>query len=201
MASEILDDLAGAACWRLTTDEAALDRALSAGPVTFYCGFDPTAPSLHFGNLVQLVTMRRLQEAGHHPIAVVGGATGLVGDPSGKSAERALNEREVVEAWVERIASQVSGPAAIRRRQPRADREQPGMDARAGHAHLPARHRQALQRVADAGQGVGQRAHGGRGDQLHRVQLPDPAGAGLPGAAIAATAPRCRPVGRTSGGT
>jgi tyrosyl-tRNA synthetase len=109
MASEILDDLRWRGLLALTTDEAALDRAISAGPVTFYCGFDPTAPSLHFGNLVQLVTMRRLQEAGHHPIAVVGGATGLVGDPSGKSAERALNEREVVEAWVERIASQVTG--------------------------------------------------------------------------------------------
>ncbi len=109
MASEILDDLRWRGLLALTTDEEALDRALSSGPVTFYCGFDPTAPSLHFGNLVQLVTMRRLQEAGHHPIAVVGGATGLVGDPSGKSAERALNEREVVEAWVERIASQVTG--------------------------------------------------------------------------------------------
>jgi tyrosyl-tRNA synthetase len=109
MASEILDDLRWRGLLALTTDEATLDRALSTGPVTFYCGFDPTAPSLHFGNLVQLVTMRRLQEAGHHPIAVVGGATGLVGDPSGKSAERALNEREVVEAWVERIASQVTG--------------------------------------------------------------------------------------------
>jgi tyrosyl-tRNA synthetase len=109
MASEILDDLRWRGLLALTTDEEALERALSSEPVTFYCGFDPTAPSLHFGNLVQLVTMRRLQEAGHHPIAVVGGATGLVGDPSGKSAERALNEREVVEAWVERIASQVSG--------------------------------------------------------------------------------------------
>ena len=109
MASEILDDLRWRGLVALTTDEAELDRALASGPLTFYCGFDPTAPSLHFGNLVQLVTMRRLQEAGHHPIAVVGGATGLVGDPSGKSAERALNERDVVEAWVERIKSQVSG--------------------------------------------------------------------------------------------
>ena len=109
MASEILDDLRWRGLLALTTDEEALDGALSSEPVTFYCGFDPTAPSLHFGNLVQLVTMRRLQEAGHRPIAVVGGATGLVGDPSGKSAERALNEREVVEAWVERITSQVTG--------------------------------------------------------------------------------------------
>ena len=109
MATEILDDLRWRGLLALTTDEVALDHALASGPLTFYCGFDPTAPSLHFGNLVQLVTMRRLQEAGHHPIAVVGGATGLVGDPSGKSAERALNERDVVEAWVERIKSQVSG--------------------------------------------------------------------------------------------
>jgi tyrosyl-tRNA synthetase len=75
--------------------------------VTFYCGFDPTHESLHFGNLVQLVTMRRLQIAGHDPIAVVGGATGLIGDPSGRSAERSLNEAEVVAEWVERIRVQV----------------------------------------------------------------------------------------------
>ena len=109
MASEILDDLRWRGLLALTTDETALDHALSSGTVTFYCGFDPTHSSLHFGNLVQLITMRRLQEAGHHPIAVVGGATGLVGDPSGKSAERALNERDVVEAWVGRITSQVTG--------------------------------------------------------------------------------------------
>ena len=109
MTAEILDELRWRGLLALSTDEPALRKALAAGPITFYCGFDPTAPSLHFGNLVQLVTMRRLQEAGHHPIAVVGGATGLVGDPSGKSAERALNERDVVEAWVERIKSQISG--------------------------------------------------------------------------------------------
>jgi tyrosyl-tRNA synthetase len=109
MTAEILDELRWRGLLALSTDEPALRKALAAGPITFYCGFDPTAPSLHFGNLVQLVTMRRLQEVGHHPIAVVGGATGLVGDPSGKSAERALNERDVVEAWVERIKSQISG--------------------------------------------------------------------------------------------
>ena len=107
--AEILDDLRWRGLLAVSTDEEALRAALAATQITFYCGFDPTAESLHFGNLVQLVTMRRLQLAGHHPIAVVGGATGLVGDPSGKSAERALNEVEVVEAWVERIHSQVSG--------------------------------------------------------------------------------------------
>jgi tyrosyl-tRNA synthetase len=107
MTAAILDDLRWRGLVANSTDAAALATALDAGPITFYCGFDPTAPSLHFGNLVQLVTMRRLQEAGHRPIAVVGGATGLVGDPSGKSAERVLNEVEVVEAWVERIRAQI----------------------------------------------------------------------------------------------
>jgi tyrosyl-tRNA synthetase len=82
---------------------------MAAGPVTLYCGFDPTAPSLHFGNLVQLVTLRRFQEAGHRVIAVVGGATGLVGDPAGKAEERVLNPEEVVSGWVDRIRGQVEG--------------------------------------------------------------------------------------------
>ncbi|HEX6129031.1 MAG TPA: tyrosine--tRNA ligase [Candidatus Limnocylindria bacterium] len=107
MSGQILDELRWRGLIANLTDEAALRDALSAGPLTFYCGFDPTAPSLHFGNLVQLVTMRRFQQAGHHPIAVVGGATGLVGDPSGKSAERTLQEVDVVEAWVERIRVQI----------------------------------------------------------------------------------------------
>ncbi len=89
------------------TDLDALRAEMTAGPVAFYGGFDPTAPSLHFGNLVLLVTMRRLQLAGHRPIGLVGGATGLVGDPSGRSAERSLNERDVVAQWVERIRGQV----------------------------------------------------------------------------------------------
>ncbi|HET8778400.1 MAG TPA: tyrosine--tRNA ligase, partial [Candidatus Limnocylindria bacterium] len=105
--TSVLDDLE----WRRMiadhTDLDALRAAMAAGPITYYGGFDPTAPSLHFGNLVLLVTMRRLQLAGHRPIGLVGGATGLVGDPSGRSSERSLNERDVVESWVERIRSQV----------------------------------------------------------------------------------------------
>jgi len=89
------------------TDLDALRAAMAVGPLSYYGGFDPTAPSLHFGNLVLLVTMRRLQMAGHRPVGLVGGATGLVGDPSGRSAERQLHEREVIEGWVERIRSQV----------------------------------------------------------------------------------------------
>jgi tyrosyl-tRNA synthetase len=107
MATHILDDLDWRGAVAHSTDADALRAALDAGPVTFYCGFDPTHESLHFGNLVQLVTMRRLQIAGHDPIAVVGGATGLIGDPSGRSVERSLNEADVVADWVEMIRGQV----------------------------------------------------------------------------------------------
>jgi tyrosyl-tRNA synthetase len=103
----ILDELHWRGLVALSTDEAALRQALSAGPVTFYCGFDPTAPSLHMGNLVQLLTMRRLQDAGHKPLALVGGSTGLIGDPK-PTAERVLNDKELVGAWVEKIREQVS---------------------------------------------------------------------------------------------
>jgi tyrosyl-tRNA synthetase len=105
--THILDDLQWRGVLAQTTDPDALRAAMDAGPVTFYCGFDPTAPSLHFGNLGQLITMRRLQQAGHRPIGLVGGATGLIGDPSGRTSERVLNEAEVVESWVTRIRSQV----------------------------------------------------------------------------------------------
>jgi tyrosyl-tRNA synthetase len=105
--TDILDDLTWRGLIALSTGLDDLRKALDTGIVTFYCGFDPTAAGLHIGNLVQLLTMRRLQLAGHRPIAIVGGATGLIGDPSGKSAERALNERDVVAGWVERIRAEV----------------------------------------------------------------------------------------------
>ena len=100
----ILDELQWRGLVALSTEEKELRGALSK-PITFYCGFDPTAPSLHLGNLVQLLTMRRLQLAGHKPLALVGGATGLVGDPKPNS-ERTLNDRETVAAWVEKLAEQ-----------------------------------------------------------------------------------------------
>jgi tyrosyl-tRNA synthetase len=106
--ADIIDDLTWRGLIALSTDPAELRKALDAGPVTVYIGFDPTAPGLHIGNLVQLLTLRRIQHAGHRPIALVGGATGLIGDPSGKSAERVLNSREVVAGWVERIRGEVS---------------------------------------------------------------------------------------------
>jgi tyrosyl-tRNA synthetase len=103
----VLDDLDWRGMIADRTDLDALRSAMAAGPVTYYGGFDPTAASLHFGNLVLLVTMRRLQLAGHRPIGLVGGATGLVGDPSGRSTERVFNDPEVIAGWVDRIRSQV----------------------------------------------------------------------------------------------
>jgi len=105
--SDIIDDLSWRELIAVNTDLDDLRKDLDTGIVTFYCGFDPTAPGLHIGNLVQLLTMRRLQLAGHRPIAIVGGATGLIGDPGGKSAERLLNPRELVAQWVERIREEV----------------------------------------------------------------------------------------------
>jgi len=104
--SDILEELHWRGLVAQTTDEPALREALADGPVTFYCGFDPTAPSLHMGNLVQLILMRHLQRAGHHPICLVGGSTGLIGDPKA-TAERTLNSPETVATWVARIRAQV----------------------------------------------------------------------------------------------
>ena len=105
---DIIDELSWRGLLADTTDPAELRSALNSGRVTFYAGFDPTAPGLHIGNLALLLTMRRLQLAGHRPIGLVGGATGLIGDPSGKSAERVLNPRELVAEWVERIRREES---------------------------------------------------------------------------------------------
>ena len=104
--SELLDDLQWRGLIAHSTDLGALAAAFAQGPVTYYCGFDPTAPSLHVGHLVQILTLRRLQLAGHRPIALVGGATGLIGDPK-PTAERVLHDPEVVEGWVGRIRKQI----------------------------------------------------------------------------------------------
>ena len=103
----LIEDLRWRGLLAQSTDEAVLLEALKK-PTTLYVGFDPTAPSLHAGNLVVLLVLRRFQLAGHNPIALVGGATGLVGDPSGKNEERTLNSTEIVEGWVNRIRTQVS---------------------------------------------------------------------------------------------
>lgn len=96
--------------WRglvhVSTDEEALEKALSEESINFYIGYDPTAASLHLGHLVQLLLMRRLQLAGHNPFGLVGGATGLIGDPR-QTSERVLNSRDVVEGWVDRLRGQI----------------------------------------------------------------------------------------------
>jgi tyrosyl-tRNA synthetase len=105
------DDIWDEIVWRglvhVSTDASELRSLLAAGPVTFYCGFDPTAPSLHLGNLVQLLLMRRLQLAGHRPLGLVGGSTGLIGDPR-PTAERTLNTKDTVVEWVGYLQAQVS---------------------------------------------------------------------------------------------
>ncbi len=117
--SDILDELHWRGLVVQTTDEEALRAALAQGPLSFYVGFDPTAPSLHIGHLVQILTARRFQLAGHPPLALVGGATGLIGDPR-ETGERTLNPPEVVAGWVDRIRTQIGpflsfdGPAAAR---------------------------------------------------------------------------------------
>ena len=105
--TDIVDELKWRGLIALSTDEDALRKAFADGPVTFYCGFDPTAPSLHLGNLVQILTMRRIQQAGNRPLGLVGGATGLIGDPK-PNAERTLNSPEVVAQWVERLRAQIA---------------------------------------------------------------------------------------------
>ena len=107
MSEKLLEELRNRGLIAQISDEEALAEHLSSGPRTLYCGFDPTAESLHIGNLVPLLTLRRFQEAGHTPILLLGGATGLIGDPSGRSDERSLNDSGVVSGWVERIRRQV----------------------------------------------------------------------------------------------
>jgi tyrosyl-tRNA synthetase len=104
--SNVWDELQYRGSVHVSTDAEALETALGGDPITFYCGFDPTAPSLHLGNLAQLIVMRRLQLAGHRPLALVGGSTGLIGDPK-PTSERQLNERETVAEWVTYLGDQM----------------------------------------------------------------------------------------------
>ncbi len=120
--------------WRglvhVSTNADELKSLLAGPPITYYCGFDPTAPSLHLGNLVQLLLMRRLQLAGHKPLGLVGGSTGLIGDPR-PTAERTLNDAAVVAEWV--------GYLQFRGRQRREARQQPRLDRTPVGDRLPPR--------------------------------------------------------------
>jgi tyrosyl-tRNA synthetase len=106
MSKELLADLEWRGLIAQSTDRLELEKELSKS-TALYIGFDPTAPSLHVGNLVVLLVLRRFQLAGHKPIPLVGGATGLVGDPSGKNEERTLNDEEIVGQWVAKIRKQL----------------------------------------------------------------------------------------------
>ena len=106
MNNPLLEDLEWRGLIAQSTDRKEIEQAL-AKPMSLYLGFDPTAPSLHVGNLVVLLVLRRFQLAGHRPIPLVGGATGLVGDPSGRSEERSLNDEQVVAEWVSKIKKQL----------------------------------------------------------------------------------------------
>jgi len=105
--NEILEELTWRGLIAQSTDRQALAAAMDTGPITYYCGFDPTGPSLHHGHLVQLILLRHLQQAGHRAIALVGGATGMIGDPR-ESSERTLNDKQTVASWTERLGEQVS---------------------------------------------------------------------------------------------
>ena len=104
---DVIDDLHRRGLIAQSTDEAALRAHLAEGPITYYCGFDPTASSLHVGHLVQVMPLRALQRAGHQPVVLVGGATGLIGDPR-PTAERQLNDPETVAGWVDSIRRQLA---------------------------------------------------------------------------------------------
>ncbi|MDR0805929.1 MAG: tyrosine--tRNA ligase [Enterobacteriaceae bacterium] len=108
MANNLIKQLQERGLVAQVTDEEALSERLAQGPIALYCGFDPTADSLHLGHLVPLLCLKRFQLAGHKPVALVGGATGLIGDPSFKAAERKLNTEDTVADWVNKIRQQVS---------------------------------------------------------------------------------------------
>tara|TARA_Y100000590_G_scaffold69416_1_gene75759 strand:- start:515 stop:1834 length:1320 start_codon:yes stop_codon:yes gene_type:complete len=103
----ILEDLISRGLFQDSTDKEQLQKRLADGPITLYCGFDPTADSLHLGHLVPLLTLRRFQDAGHRPIALAGGATGMVGDPSGRSEERNLLDQNELSSNVAAVAAQL----------------------------------------------------------------------------------------------
>ena len=150
MPLHVLDDLESRGLLAHSTDPDALRAELDRGPVTFYVGFDPTAPSLHMGNLVQLVTARRLQQAGHRPLVLVGGATGLIGDPK-DAGERTLNSKDLVASWVDRIRApgRPAWSTSTATTPPRWSTTSTGPTTLLG-PRLPARHRQALPGQPDA---------------------------------------------------
>lgn len=129
MKVDILTELQERGLIQQTTDEEALQKHLTENKVTLYCGFDPTADSLHIGHLLPVMMLKRFQKAGHRPIALIGGGTGMIGDPSGRTSERSLNEEEVVHGYAESIRQQLAGLLDF-------DDEENGATARNNHDWL-----------------------------------------------------------------
>ena len=196
--TDVLDELKWRGLMALSTDEEALRAHLDAGPVTFYVGFDPTAPSLHFGNLVQLIVARHLQQAGHRPLHA---GRRLDRDDRGSQGVRRAGAEHQGDGGRLGAADPPPGRALCRlqRAGRGADREQPRLDRPDAGAGLPARHRQALPDQPDAGPRRGPEPAGG-GHLLHRVLLRAAAVAGLPRAVpqlrVHAAVRRQRPVGQ-----
>ena len=172
----ILDELGWRGLIAQSTDLDALAAEAQRGPMTVYAGFDPTAPSLHAGHLVPLLALRRFQQAGHRPIVLAGGATGMIGDPR-DIGERSLNEADTVAEWTERIRGQLerfvdfdgsATGAIVENNLEWTERDVGG--------RVPARCRQALLGQRDAGSRHHPAATGRGGDLLHRVQLHAAAG-------------------------
>ena len=152
----LLDDLKWRGLLYQHTDEVG--DALNSGPVTGYIGFDPTAPSLHIGSLLVIMLLVRLQRHGHRPVALVGGGTGLIGDPSGKARERPLSDADIVAANTEAIRKQLERFLDFTGPQRRADDQQRRVARRAARRRVHARRRQALHRELHAAEGLGARA-------------------------------------------
>ena len=170
--------------WRGMVSESTegLSDLLARESVTAYIGFDPTASSLHVGSLLTVMGLARLQRFGHHPIAIVGGGTGMIGDPSGKSQERKLLSREQLERERRRHQAAAGAFSRLRRRaQSRAHRQQRGLAGVVRSARIPSRHGQVLHRELHAAEGIGEPAARERGRHLvHGVQLSPAAGTRFP---------------------
>ena len=130
LSNALIEELKARGLLAQVSDEAGLAEHLNGGSRTVYCGFDPTADSLHIGNLVPLLTLRRFQAHGHRPISARWRRHGLIGDPSGRTDERSLNQTDVVAEWVENIRRQVEGLVSFEGNNASGDREQPGVDGR-----------------------------------------------------------------------
>jgi tyrosyl-tRNA synthetase len=173
----ILDELNWRGLVADCTDTTELTKKLAA-PTTLYCGFDPTADSLHVGNLVPLLALRRFQLLGHHPIALAGGATGSIGDPSGKTAERQLLTKEILDHNIASVKVQLAKLLDFETKQNPAPARQRHVDCADQLSRFPARHRQAFHGQSNGRQGIRARPHGRSRSrhQLHRVQLHAAAG-------------------------